>query len=62
MQKAENPGLQPRASRDLCRPLHTQSLITVLDRQAQLIARRFSLAPGIARALAGHCFGGARDD
>lgn len=62
MQKTENPGLAPRALHDLSRSLNTHHFTTLLDLQAQLLARRFGLATGIARTAAQHCYGEGRHD
>ncbi len=58
----QNPGLAPRASRDLlCRGWSHHSL-TASDWQAQTLVSRFCLSPWMARDIARLCFGEACDD
>lgn len=62
MAETANPGLEPRARRDMSWSLNTLSITTLLDLQAQLLARRFGLSAGTARTAARHCFGEGRHD
>lgn len=58
--KMQNPGCQPRASRDLLCVGWSQSLDTVSEKQAQMLACRFCLSPWMARDMAQLCFGEGR--
>ncbi len=58
----QNPGLAPRASRDLLCLGWSLPLITATDRQAQLLTGRFVLSPPLARDVARLCFGEAFND
>lgn len=54
--KMQNPGLQPRVSRD-CFGGPSPHFPTASDWQAQTLASRFCLSPWIARDVAWLCFG-----
>ena len=56
----QNPGLAPRASRDLLCGGWSQTSITASDWRAQMLAARFCLSPWMARDMARLCFGEGR--
>lgn len=58
----QNPGLAPRASRDLLSLGWSHRSSTASDSQAQMLTSRFCLSPSMARDLARLCFGEARND
>ena len=58
----QNPGLAPRASRDLLCLGWSHRPSTASDSQAQMLTSRFCLSPSMARDLARLCFGEARND
>jgi hypothetical protein len=57
----QNPGLAPRASRDLLGRLSHRS-DTSLAWRTQLIASRFALPPSMAREVSRQLFGEASDE
>lgn len=57
-----NPGLAPRASRDLLCAGWSRSSITASDLRAQTLGVRYRLSPWMARDIARLCFGEGRDD
>lgn len=58
----QNPGLAPRASRDLLCSGWSHRPSTASDSQAQMLAARFCVSASLARDLARLCFGEARND
>ena len=57
-----NPGLQPRASRDLLCPGGSPFPPTASHWRAQFLASRFNLSPWIAEDVAELCFGEGAND
>ena len=57
----QNPGLQPRASRDQLVGCSHRSF-TAPDWRWQLLADRYRLPSSMAREVAMQCFGERRDD
>lgn len=57
----QNPGCQPRASRDHFAQ-RSQSSLTASELQAQFLASRFSLPPSMAREVSRLCFGEGCND
>lgn len=58
----QNPGLQPRASRDLLCSGWSQDALTTSQLRAQILVSRYSLPLWIARDMAPLCFGEACND
>lgn len=58
----QNPGLQPRASRDLHCSGWSQRPFTASGRQAQMLGSRFCLSPWLAQDMARLCYGEGRSD
>lgn len=60
--KKQNPGLAPRASRDLLFGGWSHRPSTATVSQAQMLACRFCLSPWMAQDLARLCFGEGCND
>ena len=58
----QNPGLAPRASRDLLCLGWSHLSLTALDWREQMLASRFCLSPWMARDMARLCFGESCND
>lgn len=58
----QNPGLAPRASRNLLCVGWSRVSLTASDSRAQMLAWRFGLSPWLAREVALLCFGESCDD
>lgn len=57
-----NPGLAPRASRDLLSLGWSHPSLTASDLRAQTLVARYCLSPWMAQDIALLCFGERRDD
>jgi hypothetical protein len=53
----QNPGLQPRASRDLLSAGWSHHSLTASDLRAQTLVARFCLSPWMAQDIARLCYG-----
>jgi hypothetical protein len=60
--KKQNPGLAPRASRELLCHGWSHRPFTATESQAQMFACRFCLSPWMARDMARLCFGEGAND
>ena len=58
----QNPGLAPRASRDLLRGGWSHHPFIATASQAQVLACRFCLSPWMAQDMARLCYGEGADD
>lgn len=58
----QNPGLAPRASRDLLCVGWSHHALTTSDLRAQMLASRFCLSPWMAQEIAWLCFGEGCND
>lgn len=62
MAHMQNPGLAPRASRDLLCLGWSQECLIASESQAQTLASRFTLSPWLAQDLARLCYGETAHD
>jgi len=60
MSQMQNPGLAPRASRDLLCVGWSHRFLTASDWREQMLASRFCLSPWMARDVSRLCFGEGR--
>lgn len=58
----QNPGLPPRASRDLLSMGWSQHALTISDLRAQMLVCRYGLPLSIASHVASLCFGEGCND